>query len=54
MTLVYSTTTTDYFFGLIDGTMVTTVPCAAAQPALAQPIIDASAGRLAMTICARS
>jgi Neuraminidase-like domain/Putative peptidoglycan binding domain/Salmonella virulence plasmid 28.1kDa A protein len=46
MTLVYGTATTDFFFGLIDATMVTAVPCAAAQPTLVQPIIDASAGRL--------
>jgi hypothetical protein len=47
MTLVYGTAATDFFFGLIDATMVTAVPCAAAQPTLAQPIIDASGGRLA-------
>ncbi len=46
MSLVYGTSATDSFFGLLNNTLVTSVPCAAAQPGLAQPIIDASAGRL--------
>jgi hypothetical protein len=46
MTLVYGSAATDFFFGLINGTMSTTVACAAAQAELPAAIVTASGGRL--------
>ena len=48
MELVYSTTATDFFFGLLNNTLTTTVTYSnpVGQPTLAQPILDAASGRL--------
>jgi hypothetical protein len=46
MTLVYGSTATDYFFGLLNNTMPTSVPYTYAGPTLPQPVVDASGGRL--------
>jgi peptidoglycan hydrolase-like protein with peptidoglycan-binding domain len=44
--LVYGATATDFFFGLLNGTLATTTAYASPQGAVAQPILDAAAGRL--------
>ena len=46
MGLVYDSAATDFFFGLLNNTFITSVACAAGKPILAQPIADASSGRL--------
>ena len=46
MTLVYGSTATDFFFGLLNNTMPTSVPFAYAAPTLPQAIVNASGGRL--------
>ena len=46
MGLVYSSTATDFFFGLLNNTLTTSVAYANSQPTLAQPILDAASGRL--------
>jgi hypothetical protein len=47
MTLVYGSTASDFFFGLLNNTLLTAVAYGNPQPILAQAIIDASTGRLA-------
>jgi hypothetical protein len=46
MTLVYGTGTSDFFFGLINGTMSTTVPYSDPRGALPQAVLTAASGRL--------
>jgi hypothetical protein len=46
MTLVYGTGTSDFFFGLINGALSTTVPYSAPGGALPQAILTAASGRL--------
>jgi hypothetical protein len=46
MTLVYDGDTTDFFFGLLDGTFATTADYGQPDPDLPQPLLDAAAGRL--------
>ena len=48
MGLVYGTAATDFFFGLLNNTLKTTVTYSnpVGQPTLAQPILDAASGRL--------
>jgi peptidoglycan hydrolase-like protein with peptidoglycan-binding domain len=46
MALVYGSPSTDFFFGLLNNTLATSAPYASPQGTLAQPIIDASSGRL--------
>ncbi len=53
MTLVYGSTASDFFFGLLNNTFSTSVTCAGAPgppalptPALPQPVVDASEGQL--------
>ena len=48
MGLVYGTAATDFFFGLLNDTLKTTVTYSnpVGQPTLAQPILNAASGRL--------
>ena len=46
MTLVYGSTASGFFFGLLNNTLVTSTTYGNPQPTLAQPILDASSGRL--------
>jgi hypothetical protein len=48
MTLVYGSTASDFFFGLLNGTFTTSVPYSTppGQPALPPPVIAASMGQL--------
>jgi peptidoglycan hydrolase-like protein with peptidoglycan-binding domain len=46
MALVYGGEATDFFFGLLENTLVSDVPYSHAQAALEQPIVNAGAGRL--------
>jgi GH18 family chitinase len=46
MGLVYGSQATDFFFGLINNALTTALAYSHPQPTLAQPIIDASTGRL--------
>jgi hypothetical protein len=46
MALVYGNPAADFFFGLLNNTLATSVAYAHPQPTLAQSIIDASGGRL--------
>jgi hypothetical protein len=47
MTLVYGSSASNFFFGLLNNTLMTAVAFGNPTPALAQPILDASTGRLA-------
>jgi peptidoglycan hydrolase-like protein with peptidoglycan-binding domain len=47
MTLVYGSSASNFFFGLLNNTLVTSVAYGNPTPTLAQPILDASSGRLA-------
>jgi peptidoglycan hydrolase-like protein with peptidoglycan-binding domain len=47
MTLVYGSSASDFFFGLLNNTFSVSVSYGNASPALPQPLIDASGGRLA-------
>jgi GH18 family chitinase len=46
MTLVYGSSASDFFFGLLNNTFSVSVPYSNVAPALPQPVIDASGGRL--------
>ena len=46
MELVYGATATDFFLGLLNNTVTTSVAYGNPQPSLAQPILDAATGRL--------
>ncbi len=46
MGLVYDAAATDFFFGLLNNALTTSVDYASPLPALAQPILDASSARL--------
>jgi hypothetical protein len=46
MAQVYGREATDFFFGLVGGSVVTEVPYAHDEPALARPILEAAGGRL--------
>jgi hypothetical protein len=46
MTLVTGAATADFFFGLLTGTVVTSVPYSAPAPAIPQAVLDAGRGRL--------
>jgi hypothetical protein len=46
MALVYGAAATDFFFGLLNNSVVTAVPFSAASGAVAQPILDSATGRL--------
>jgi hypothetical protein len=46
MALVYGNSATDFFFGLLNNTLTSLATYSSPQGALAQPVIEASAGRL--------
>jgi len=46
MALVYSSTATDFFFGLLNGTLTTSATYSSVSGSIPQAIIDASSGRL--------